>query len=342
MVTDLKTWQAKNQEAIAQRLEGIDQIEGTYCCFEPSGIHFIAVNREASILKLALFGQVDLTSELVQSEIDLKQPLFLTAHYAQTMFLGLVWQPLPQRVYMAGFGGGRIPLVLHHHFPDLNIECTEIDPTIVQAAQEFFGVELDERLQVTIEDGRKYLADQDSTVRYDLIMTDVILGNGYAPYRLATLEFYQVCQAHLSPDGIVIINLIQKDPFYLEKIKTIHSAFPLIYLCPLDRGNTVIFATNQPARSHQAIIDQAADLALEHQFLFPLVERAEHMITPDRIPTYLPELENAQILRDETPPDRYFEQLPSFQTFFAKVNPEHPCPCGSGSQYQDCHGKPTS
>ncbi|CAN1213283.1 Spermine synthase [Tumidithrix helvetica PCC 7403] len=341
MVTDLKTWQAQNRDAIAQRLEGISELEQQYCCFEPSGIHFVAVNKEESILQLALFGQVELSSELVQSEIDLKQPLNLSAFYAQAILLSLVWQPQPQRVYMAGFGGGRIPLVLHHHFPDLKIECTEIDPTIVQVAQEFFGVQLDARLQVAIQDGRKYLVMQDSTVRYDLIIVDVILGNGYAPYRMATREFYQLCQDRLSQDGIVVVNLIQKDPFYLEKIKTIHSAFEHIYLCPLEKGNTVILATNQTLRSSLEIIEKAAQIASEHQFPFPFADRAQQIITPDRIHEYLPDLEKSQILTDEAPPQDYFEQLPSFKTVFAKVSPEHPCPCGSGSLYQDCHGKPT-
>ncbi|MEE3717575.1 fused MFS/spermidine synthase [Tumidithrix elongata RA019] len=341
MVTDLKSWQTQNRAAIAQRLEGIGEIEQQYCCFEPSGVHFIAVNKEESLLQLALFDQINLSSELMQSEIDLKEPLKLTSFYAQAMLLGLVWQPQPQRIYIAGFGGGRIPLVLHHYFPNLQIECTEIDPTIVQVAQEFFGVKLDSRLQVAIQDGRAYLADLDLTVSYDLIMADVILGNGYAPYRMATVEFYQLCQKRLSQGGIAIVNLIQKDPFYLEKIRTIHSAFQHIYLCPLEKGNTAIFATNQPLRSRLEIIEQATQIDSEHQFAFPFVDRAQQIITPDQIHEYLPDLEKAQILTDEEPPQDYFAQLPSFKTVFAKVNPELPCPCGSGSLYQDCHGKPT-
>jgi spermidine synthase len=341
MDTDLKAWQAQNRAAIASRLVGISDITDEYCCYEPSGLHFVAVNKQESILQLALYGQVDLTSELVQSEIDLREPLNLTSLYAQAMMLGLVWQPQPQRVYIAGFGGGRIPLVLHHHFPDVKIECTEIDPTIVQAAREFFGVELDDRLQVAIQEGRKYLELQDAAVRYDLILTDACLGNGYTPYRLATLEFFQVCQAHLSQDGMVMVNLIQKDRFYLEKIKTIQSAFQQIYLCELRRGNTVVLATNQPARSLLDIMHKAAKLESEHQFPFPLSDRAQNLIPPEEILEHLPGLQIAEILTDAAPPQGYFEQLPSFKTVFAKVNPDHPCPCGSGSVFQDCHGKPT-
>ncbi|NET62050.1 MAG: hypothetical protein F6K47_39835, partial [Symploca sp. SIO2E6] len=51
-----------------------------------------------------------------------------------------------------------------------------------------------------------------------------------------------------------------------------------------------------------------------------------------------PNWEQLPILKDELPPVGYFDKLPAFNTVFAKVDPEHPCPCGSGKLFQDCHG----
>jgi spermidine synthase len=308
-------------------------------------LHFITVHKEQSSLQLLLLGQVDLKTDLVQSELDLERPFYLTATYMQSMLLALVWQPHPQRIYLAGFGGGRLPVVLHHHFSAAIVECSEIDANIVEVAQQFFGVRLDDRLQVAIQDARVYLAQQPAETCYDIIMIDVFLGNGYSPYSLATKEFYELCQAHLSPNGVVVLNVLETDAFYWSKLATIRHSFARVYLCPGQNGNTTILATNGQAIAKADAIAKAEWLDREYQFAFSLAERARELQPWDvwaasmvaSTSLSMAQLEQAEVLSDTKPPSGYDDLLPSFATVFAKISSQEPCPCGSGKLFQDCH-----
>ena len=133
----------------------------------------------------------------VQSILNLNDPIYLIFPYTQAMMLTLLWNSQPKKIYIAGFGGGSIPQVLHHYLPEVIIECTEVDANILSIAQNFFGVELNDRLRVKIQDGREYLEQKKCLDKYDIIMIDVAFGNGYMSYNLATQEFYQLCDRHL-------------------------------------------------------------------------------------------------------------------------------------------------
>jgi spermidine synthase len=334
-----EVWQVTNEAAIRQRLRWLDDLPPGMIFFEPSGLHFIFVEKVNNELRLVLLEQVNFTSNLVQSCLDLNAPLYLVSPYNQAAMLGLAWCREPQRIYMAGFGGGRIPLVLHHYFPKATIECTEIDPTLIEVATKYFGVELDERLKVACQDGRDYLAQCSQDIKYDLIFIDVFLGNGYFPYSLTTKEFYELCQSHLSPEGVVVVNLINKGSFYTEKVKTIQSVFKYIYLCPLDVGNRIIIGTNGTFIDEAELISRVQSLQQRHQFPFPFRDRALEVKMGSQLSEYMPDLEQAEILTDTSPPDQYFDDLPSFNTLFAKVGSDNPCPCGSGKEFQHCHGQ---
>ncbi len=333
-----EVWQVTNEAAIRQRLRWLDDLPPGLIFFEPSGLHFIAVEKVKNELRLVLLEQVNFTSKLVQSCLDLNEPLYLVSPYSQAAMLGLAWSREPQRIYMAGFGGGRIPLVLHHYFPEATIECTEIDPTLIEVATKYFGVELDDRLRVTCLDGREYLAQCREDIKYDMIFIDVVLGNGYLPYSLTTKEFYELCQSHLLPEGVVVVNLLKKGSFYSEKVKTIQHIFKNVYLCPLEVGNTIIIATNGTFIEKSELISRVQSLQELHQFPFPFMERVQDVKTGSQLSEYVPNFELAQILTDASQPDRYFDDLPSFNTLFAQVGTDDPCPCGSGKVFQHCHG----
>lgn len=331
-------WQNTNLEAIKQRLQWLhEQPDGVIYC-EPSGVHFIMVEKAKSLIRLALVGQVTLSSDLVQSELDFENPLNLVSRVSQAMMLGLAWNNNPKHIYMIGLGGGRLPLVLHHYFPNAKIECTEIDPTLIEIATKFFGVQLDDKLRVTVQDGRQYLAEQNPETQYDLIFIDAMLGSGYSPYRLSTQDFYELCETRLSAQGVVIVNLLEIDRFYIDKLRTIQSVFEQVYLSPVKGGNRIVIAHKGTPKEKSEIVIQSKALEDKHQFLFPLVNWAREIKMGAELQTYLSNLDPAQILSDASPPANYFDNLPSFNTVFAKVDGNHPCPCGSGELFRNCHG----
>lgn len=307
MIDAQTNWQTINLSAIQQRLAALkQQPDGIIFC-QDSGVHYVAVRKDKSQIKLSLVEKVNLHTDLLQSVLDLNNPLHLVSEYTQAMLLGLVWQNQPQRIYIAGFGGGRIPLVLHHYLPETVIECADVDPIAIEAATQCFGVKLDDRLAVAIQDGREYLEQQNPDIQYDIIMTDVFFGNGYFPHRLATTEFYQLCQKHLSNAGVVLVNLLQRDEFYAEKVKTFQSAFSHVYLCPWKDINSVLIGTNSPILEKREIVDRAKNLQNLHQFSFSLIDRAIDLKLGRELAESIPNLDQAKILTDDEPPVGYFD-----------------------------------
>ena len=331
---DLRTWQAQHLAALHARLQPIRDLSDGTVYTEPSGIHFHVVTKTATSVCFWLVEQTNPSTGVIQSEINLEYPLALVEPYTQAMTLGLLWQPEPRSVYLAGLGGGRLALVLYHALPDVVIHATEIDPAVVTVARRFFGLPDDPRVDVTIEDGRVYLEQRAAT--HDLILVDVFLDNGYTPYRLATREFYELCRARLNPGGMVVVNLLAGDAFLAAKLKTIMAVFPQVWRFTLDDENTIVFATAADPVSLDTLVARARDYAASHVFAFPFAECAA-VLTPAA--TAL-DLDTVEPLTDARPPDGYFDNLPSFASPFSSVAGDLPCPCGSGLPYHACHGKP--
>jgi spermidine synthase len=246
--------------------------------------------------------------------------------------LGLLWEPQPRSLYAAGFGGGRLPLLLHHYCPQAQITCSEIEPEIIRIAERFFGIRQDERLQVVVEDGRNWLARSRDPL--DLILVDVFLDNGYSPYRMATVEFYALCRERLTSNGAVAVNLLANDPFLERRIQSLVAAFPAVWLLtarPFDGDeNIIVVATAAPELDQAALIERAQALDGYFRFPFALTPLAATLVR--QRPTGTPPL------WDDDPPPGYFDTLPSFAGPFSRVSPELPCPCGSGRRFADCHG----
>lgn len=334
MTATPKDWQQQNLEAIYTRLQPVRKLEDGTIYTEPSGIHFHVLIKSGSSLSFLLVEQTNPSTGVIQSEIDLDQPLRLMEPYTQGMLMGLLWRPQPNAVYMAGLGGGRIPLLLHHYLPNVHIDCTDIDPAILTIAKAFFGIRPDERLRVAIEDGRQWLEKSDAA--YDIILLDVFLDNGYSPYRMTTVEFFELCRRRLLPGGVVVINLLTNDPFIAAKAHTLSSVFPHVYSFDDPDGNTILFATVDNALDSDTLKSRAAKLDAIHAFAFPYRELGE------RVTAGLGDLTaaaaSAPLLTDADPPPGYFDMLPSFAAPFSSVAPDLPCPCGSGLRYADCHG----
>ena len=296
-----------NLVAIQQRLAWLQQQpDGIIFCKE-SGVHYVVVRKDRSQIKLSLVEKVKLHTDLLQSVFDFNNPLHLVSEYTQAMLLGLVWQNQPQRIYIAGFGGGRIPLVLHHYLPESVIECADIDPIAIEAATQCFGVKLDSRLTVAIQDGREYLEQQNPDSQYDIIMTDVFFGNGYFPHLLATKEFYQLCEKRLSSDGVVLVNLLQRDEFYAEKVKTLQSVFAQVCVCPWKDINSVLIGSNSAILEKDEIVARAKYLQDGHDFSFSLTDRAGEVKVGKELFEAVPNLDKAQVLYDDSPPVGYFD-----------------------------------
>jgi len=326
-------WQAANLADLHARLAPLRGARNGTIYTEPSGHHFHVVTKENTRLRFWLVEQTNPSTGVIQSEIDVARPLALLEPYTQAMTLALLWQPRPAAVYMAGLGGGRSPLALHHHFPGCVIDCTEIDPAVVGVARRFFGVEQDARLRVAIEDGRVRL--ERHATRYDLILLDVFLDNGYSPYRMATREFFTLCRARLQPGGVLVTNLLAGDPWAARKAQTLAAVFPYVWSYTLSDENWVLFGRVRRGESPLPSMAVARDLAAQHVFDYPFVAQAARLLPG------LGDLETPVAqppLTDDAPPPGYFDDLPALAGALGRVAPDLPCPCGSGRRFDACHG----
>ncbi len=332
---DHTTWLTHNRQAIMDRIRPLQAEPDDTLYAEIHGAHVVAVTKGEGNVRLWLLDPQQPDSGVVQSEMSLDDPLSLFDDYTQAALLGLLWQPTPRRVYVAGLGGGCVPLVLHHYFPDVVIDCSEIEPAVIDMATRYFGLGLDDRLNVTMADGRAWLAAQ--TAPYDFIFIDVFLDHGYVPYRMSTIEFYTLCRDQLTPDGILVINLLASDPYLVARIKALQQIFPAIYANPLPVGNVLLYASHNTALNMEALIERATQVQSTHHFAFPFAIRSLDLHSNlDRL---FPQLATTAPLTDHTPPAGYFDLLPSFADLPVPVAPGMPCLCGSGLPFSQCHGR---
>ena len=147
------------------------------------------------------FGKADSGN---QSTISLSDPDTIPTEYIRFAMLGVLMTPGPERVLMIGLGGGTFTSLLRRHYPDLWIDVAEIDPVVVEAAREFFGVHEDERLRIHVADGAKFIRDAEQV--YDLVLLDAYSGEGIAE-DLTSTTFFDAVKARLSNSGVAMLNL---------------------------------------------------------------------------------------------------------------------------------------
>ena len=156
---------------------------------------------------------------------------------------------------------------------------------------------------------------------------------------MSTVEFYTLCRERLTPDGVLVINLLASDPYLAARVKTLQQVFPAIYVNPLAVGNILLYASTNPTLDHDALIARAMAVQETHHFAFPFAMRALEL--QKNLYATFPNLATAAPFFDQTPPAGYFDLLPSVAALLAPVAADAPCYCGSGLAFGACHGAST-
>jgi spermidine synthase len=281
----------------------------------------LVVEKEGSELRLKILSA---ESTEWQSRLDLRDPSRFIVPYMQAMMLALLWRPEPARAHVLGLGGGRIPAFLRRLFPHLQIDCTEIDRDVYDLAVRFFSFRPDPRLEVVIGDGREFLASCPPQTRYDVIFVDAFCGIGGAPLRLSSREFFELCRARTTPEGIVAINLMPGDSLEADRLRTIEGSFRTTYLHRGD-GTLVAFGSDAERVPLDDLLRRAAALQKRHscEFSFSTLVRSLGRTAGMTL----------QPLTDATPAK--VVEIPA--ALLGGVRPEDPCPCGSQRPFARCH-----
>jgi spermidine synthase len=201
--------------------------------------------------------------ERQQSAIDLRAPERLQLAYSQSMFLSFLFQEQPERVLVVGRGGGGMVRFLQHARPEISLHAVEIDPVVVSIAETYFGTRAGPRTTIQTIDAFVYLAEPHAP--YDVIYMDAFLkppidsGLDQLTLRLKTVEFLRQLRSQLSPEGIVVFNLIETDRSTPDDLAALREAFPQVYVFSVPRSwNLTVIATQSTSRlDHKAILARA-------------------------------------------------------------------------------------
>jgi len=195
------------------------------------------------------------------SAMDLDDPdrhVFDYTRYFHLPFLATDDPGEIDRVLFVGGGGFTGPKRFVREY-DATVDVVEIDPEVIDAATEYFGVEESDRLRIHNEDGRQFLRDTDRT--YDLIVLDAYKKDK-VPFQLTTREFMQLASDRLSPDGMVLANVISAPAgpasrFYRAEYRTMDRVFPHVYSFPTS-GSAAVQNIEVLATKDDKLLTEAA------------------------------------------------------------------------------------
>jgi spermidine synthase len=156
----------------------------------------------------------------------------------------------------------------------------EIDPEIVRVGREYFAMDQPNLIAI-VADGRAYLARADR--RYTVIGVDAYR-LPYIPPHLTTVEFFQEIEEHLTPDGVVAINVGRAgDDYRLVRamVATLLEVFPSAHVIDVPYSfNTVVVATVQPTEASN--LEENLSLLRDDPFLHPTLLNAIDNLHPTR------------------------------------------------------------
>jgi spermidine synthase len=175
-----------------------------------------------------------------QSAMYLDDPYETRFEYADYLHLALAYRPSARKVLFIGLGGGSAPKRMWRDYPNVHLQAVEIDPAVVDAAYRWFELPRDERLDVDVDDGRRWLTRHDDE-RWDAIVLDAFYADSI-PFHMATREFLQLAASRLAPGGVVVANMIgsvsgSQSRLFRSLVRTYRSVFPTLSVHPVfERG----------------------------------------------------------------------------------------------------------
>jgi spermidine synthase len=184
--------------------------------------------------------------DMNQTCIDLRDPKRLVFNYTRMSFAGLLLNPDPQRILVAGLGGGTIPMVMRELFPDARIDVLEVDPAVLTVAKAYFNFVEDEQLVNHVVDARVFIKRAGLRgEQYDYIVLDAFSGE-YIPEHMLTQEFLQEVSQILTPDGVLVANTFASSRLYDYESVTYRAVFGEFFnFKTAGSGNRIILAKKQ-------------------------------------------------------------------------------------------------
>jgi spermidine synthase len=204
-------------------------------------------------------------------------PAWLFLPYSQLMVSSLALASEPKRGLILGHGGGSLAKWLARHWPALELDIVEFDPTVVRMAEEFFDYHPPANHHVSVKDGRAFLHGTDRT--YDVMWIDAF-ARDMIPFHLTTVEFFSLVRTHLNPDGVVAVNLASSGregdlARAAAVVQTMKRAFPVLttfavegpWKTGMTQAKNLIFFGGRPIETDSAdrLVARVTEMAMTRQ-----------------------------------------------------------------------------
>lgn len=244
---------------------------------------------------------------LVHSYNSLTDPERLVYGYefvyaALTEYRAQLHPDRPLRTLFIGGGGYTFPRYVESRYPGSVVDVIEIDPEVTEVAVEQLGLNPAGRIRSLNLDARQAIEEMPADQVYDVILGDAF--HGYSvPYHLTTREFNDRLRAHLSADGIYMLNIIdgRTGNFARSTARTLAETFPYVAAIPvvenyqdLVRNTWVLVGANRP-------LDRARYLAAAE--LTPRPDIAAHLWDEARLAEFIASGRAILITDDYAPVD---------------------------------------
>lgn len=280
--------------ALAALLFGVYPAEAIVTLYEKdSQYHHIVVTEDGGERTMRF-------DRLRQSALDLKDPDRMVFEYTRYLHVALAFLDDPKRALFIGLGGGSAPRRFYQDYPGLLIDVAELDPEVVNVAKRYFLFKESDRMKVQAVDGRIFV--NKTPHRYDMVFLDAYYADAI-PFHLTTQEFLREVKQKLTPQGIVVANIIgsvrgSDSRLFRSMLRTLGTEFGQTYVFPVKGvSNIIVVATQGKERApKQAVLVQARQLQEQHKVHFSLEEFAQTYVT-DGIPQ-----EDVPVLTDDYAP----------------------------------------
>lgn len=161
--------------------------------------------------------------------------------------------PATARMLVIGLAAGTVSSLWTDVYGPAPITGVELDPAILEVGREWFAMERP-NLTAVAADGRQWLARQDSSQVWDVVLVDAYRVP-YIPFHLTTVEWFALVDDHLAPNGVVAVNVgrTETDLSLVEAMVTTMSAvWPHVLVLeePVPKGvlgNVLVVGVREPA-----------------------------------------------------------------------------------------------
>ena len=230
---------------------GSETAAGTLVYEDESRYNYIAVRQRGSETYLKLNEGVGIHS--------VHHPDSVLSRGIWDYFLLAPWfaaqpaDPAAAQVLLIGLAGGTVSSLWSDIYGPASITGIELDPQILEVGYTYFDMARP-NLTVAAADGRRWLQAQPAHRQWDMIGIDAYRVP-YIPFHLATVEFFTLARGHLTPSGVVAINVgrIPGDQTLVDSlVTTMQTVFPAVFILnepvpPGTLGNALVVGLVQPA-----------------------------------------------------------------------------------------------